>query len=572
MDRGNGAAAGRSTLSWRMSSRWRQRRLRATSVAAAAARRVSRIGRMARTLAQSRLTIWDLMQRRVAVILGAAPVDAFSMEQFLDVVAGTQRFIAVGESFAGSDSAAAVRSTIQSKSHALFMRFHGERLDELRMRLETEVWQPLPLQRGWRMTQITEARPARRGPRLRVYSLLASLSAAADADGATLGTAVGGAPMHEQWPAAFPPGYGAAAACFAALDAGVVKVRPGAALEQPDGAAGAGGEDMCGVDGGGAGAGSGDDGERDGGGLGSPATLCGVGLQVARFSATYVRIMRELPAVAAEVLRGLQGLLDLCMFTVYSIFTPGAKVRDAASLPLNAETRPPAFWRSPAPHRPQLRSTAQCRANTRTRLPAHAPRQVGSVEFASNAERVPARLHGSLTAIHSRCYGESGAEDGGGELAAELRRVIATISVDRLREPLEAQPLFALAPTVVGMESLRLLGEALDSLASRLREAPLDHVSKELLARCLEQPAAQLPALCAHVYRGVARGMIDLEPVVSAIRNRSWALREIGTQHSMYVDQVPAPLGTARPCALQRPHQPRAPAPTSRVRCRSCSR
>ena len=88
---------------------------------------------------------------------------------------------------------------------------------------------------------------------------------------------------------------------------------------------------MCGVDGGGAGAGSGDDGERDGGGLGSPATLCGVGLQVARFSATYVRIMRELPAVAAEVLRGLQGLLDLCVFTVYSIFTPGAKVRDAAS-------------------------------------------------------------------------------------------------------------------------------------------------------------------------------------------------------------------------------------------------
>ena len=64
------------------------------------------------------------------------------MEQFLDVVAGTQRFIAVGESFAGSDSAAAVRSTIQSKSHALFMRFHGERLDELRMRLEQPLKPP----------------------------------------------------------------------------------------------------------------------------------------------------------------------------------------------------------------------------------------------------------------------------------------------------------------------------------------------------------------------------------------------------------------------------------------------
>ena len=95
---------------------------------------------------------------------------------------------------------------------------------------------------------------------------------------------------------------------------------------------------------------------------------------------------------------------------------------------------------------------------------------------------------------------------------------------------------------------------------------------------------AQLPALCGLIYRGVARGMLDLEvcrmpwrldpsrsratyrtalprpnlrrtprrthalpphptpapeqPVVSSIRNRSWAPKEIGTQHSPYVDQL----------------------------------
>ena len=48
----------------------------------------------------------------------------------------------------------------------------------------------------------------------------------------------------------------------------------------------------------------------------------------------------------------------------------------------------------------------------------------------------------------------------------------------------------------------------------------------------------QVGPLGAQIYRGVARGMLDLEPVVAAIRNRSWAQREIGTQHSAYVETL----------------------------------
>jgi hypothetical protein len=32
--------------------------------------------------------------------------------------------------------------------------------------------------------------------------------------------------------------------------------------------------------------------------------------------------------------------------------------------------------------------------------------------------------------------------------------------------------------------------------------------------------------------------MLDLAPVVAAIRNRSWVQRDIGTQHSGYVEQL----------------------------------
>ena len=208
---------------------------------------------------------------------------------------------------------------------------------------------------------------------------------------------------------------------------------------------------------GGAGAGSGDDGERDGGGLGSPATLCG-GLQVARFSATYVRIMRELPAVAAEVLRGLQGCsTSACSpSTRFSRRAPKARCRVPAAECGDAPASLLAFARTAPPPTTLNRAVPRQHKNPTPRMLLARWARLNSPRMRSASSR----LHGSLTAIHSRCYGESGAEDGGGELAAELRRVIATISVDRLREPLEAQPLFALAPTVVGMESLRLLGEA----------------------------------------------------------------------------------------------------------------
>ena len=47
-----------------------------------------------------------------------------------------------------------------------------------------------------------------------------------------------------------------------------------------------------------------------------------------------------------------------------------------------------------------------------------------------------------------------------------------------------------------------------------------------------------MPALCTVLYHRCAASLLVLEPVVSAIRNRSWALKEIGTQHNAYVDQI----------------------------------
>ena len=72
--------------------------------AEAAAERVKRLWQVRAAVAQARVSVWDLMQRRVAVFLSSAPMNSFTVEQFLDVFGGVFRFIDVGEAFSGAGS------------------------------------------------------------------------------------------------------------------------------------------------------------------------------------------------------------------------------------------------------------------------------------------------------------------------------------------------------------------------------------------------------------------------------------------------------------------------------------
>ena len=84
----------------------------------------------------------------------------------------------------------------------------------------------------------------------------------------------------------------------------------------------------------------------------------------------------------------------------------------------------------------------------------------------------------------------------------------------------------------------------LDALRSALtppadiRRTPAEIRRDEGALVQIEAAASIVPAMCRQIFRGVARGMLDLEPIVAAIRNRSWAVKEVGTQHSGYVDQL----------------------------------
>jgi len=81
-----------------------------------AARRLAAVRRLRHALQQARPTIWDLMQRRVAVYIGSAlpPSASLPLSNLFDVVSATRAFMGVGEAFAGTDSHG-LRSALHAK-------------------------------------------------------------------------------------------------------------------------------------------------------------------------------------------------------------------------------------------------------------------------------------------------------------------------------------------------------------------------------------------------------------------------------------------------------------------------
>ena len=93
------------------------------------------------------------------MFVAAAPMNGFTVEQFLDLAHGLERFTAIGEAFSGGESLG-LRTAMKLKGKSYLTSFHRERLDELRMRLETEMWKPMPLASGTSMHSRTRSTPS----------------------------------------------------------------------------------------------------------------------------------------------------------------------------------------------------------------------------------------------------------------------------------------------------------------------------------------------------------------------------------------------------------------------------
>ncbi|KAG0616902.1 hypothetical protein M758_5G150000 [Ceratodon purpureus] len=97
---------------------------------------------VARALERGRKTVWELAARRVAALLSNDAMCQTSPHQFLQSLDWVNKFILAGEAFCGAE-AVSLRTKLSKQSEQYFGAYHCQNLEILRMIVEKELWQPL---------------------------------------------------------------------------------------------------------------------------------------------------------------------------------------------------------------------------------------------------------------------------------------------------------------------------------------------------------------------------------------------------------------------------------------------
>lgn len=104
--------------------------------------------------------------------------------------------------------------------------------------------------------------------------------------------------------------------------------------------------------------------------------------------------------------------------------------------------------------------------------------------------------------------------------------------------------MLALPQAVVAMESLRAIMSLVGDLKPHLHGALAavgggsSVAGGAALEALFSEVLTHVPAMCTQIYRGVSRNLLLLEPVVGAIKNKSWTSKDATAQHGTYVDQL----------------------------------
>ncbi|CAF0810355.1 unnamed protein product [Adineta ricciae] len=101
--------------------------------------------------------LWHEIQQKMKTYLLESNMTHFEFEAFLQVLKMTNRLMEIGEQFCQSDSNI-LQEAVRRQSVVYFRSYHNRRLDELKMFLENEMWQQCPVKSTFHITQFQEFR------------------------------------------------------------------------------------------------------------------------------------------------------------------------------------------------------------------------------------------------------------------------------------------------------------------------------------------------------------------------------------------------------------------------------
>lgn len=108
--------------------------------------------------------VWQDIQKKVTQFVLASNIAGFKFNQFIQVLDIVRRLMDIGQDFCGSQSEE-LQQSLRQQSFNYFKDYHRSCMEELRMFLENESWELVPVKPSFSILQLQELRFLRPPPR-----------------------------------------------------------------------------------------------------------------------------------------------------------------------------------------------------------------------------------------------------------------------------------------------------------------------------------------------------------------------------------------------------------------------
>eukprot|EP00742_Colponemidia_sp_Colp-10_P007504 GILJ01008088.1.p1 GENE.GILJ01008088.1~~GILJ01008088.1.p1 ORF type:complete len:1012 (+),score=165.37 GILJ01008088.1:151-3186(+) len=464
-------------------------------------------------LLRNRKNLWDRMQQQVSLCLSSTYLSftTFKVEDFLQTLFISNRFIEIGEDFSNSNSPS-LRSAIREKSLEYFDNFHKEHWNNIKLLMENDTWQRLPVPRGFSLSEIKELRQR---PTTRVSLLLAPEDKTQrGASGAANGTQSGFASLalgnpfrailadiHQR--KVFFSGWGSESTADSAANEEEevdedeedepAEVRQEYIEEEgrhvEDAAKGF---QLHASD--------------------SAPVLSSSSLNVAKTIGKYIQLMEILRPISFEIFLGLTQLFEFYMYSVLSIFVSPLDqqmLTEDATVPAGSEC-------------------------TGQRLAQKHELYLLQDKF-PNLRIAMVRIRDFVYSIAQEISSPT-ADSGGRSPSHFAVHINSSIRLDQV------STLYALAERVVGTESVLFLLEALKKVKNRVTNLmPKSHLG--YLNQFYRQMESVVWELRVFVYNRLSVMLVHMDPYVNAISSMRWDIKDLSSENTTYVDDLLSQFG-----------------------------
>ncbi|XP_048694111.1 syndetin isoform X3 [Caretta caretta] len=452
--------------------------------------------------------IWQDVQLKVKTYLLGTDMSNFKYDDFIFVLDIISRLMQVGEEFCGSKSEV-LQESIRKQSVNYFKNYHRTRLEELRMFLENETWELCPVKSSFSILQLHEFKfmEQSRSPSVSPSKQPASAISATitlfehycnggnpfeiqvnSKDDETEDVlASNGYESDEQEKSAYQE-YDSDSDVPEELKRDYVDEQTGDAPVKSVSR-----ETLRSR-------------KRSDYNLNkvNAPILTNTTLNVIRLVGKYMQMMNILKPIAFDVIHFMSQLFDYYLYAVYTFFGRNDTPVQSSSLPTSSREQYSAR---------QFESTGLGLSSSRLRT------TLNRIQESLIDLEVSTDTTGTLTA------------------AEERKEKVPSPHLSHLVVLTSGNTLYGLAERVVATESLVFLAEQFEFLQSHL-DAVMPAAKKPFLQQFYSQTVSTASELRKPIYWIVAAKAIDYEQMLLLMANVKWDVKEIMSQHNIYVDAL----------------------------------